>query len=78
MRINTQFIMNCKKVRGRFGFEEEKELPCTFGMNDRGGMNAVELDKYMKAAVFPLYPDAQDENLQRVIVKADVFLLKFK
>ena len=44
---------------------------CTFGMNEKAAMNAVELDKYIANAILPLFPDIEDAPLKRVIVKAD-------
>jgi hypothetical protein len=63
--------VNSKNVLGRFGFEEQQSFPCTFGMNDKGGMNSVKLEKYMKGSILPLYPDVQDIPGKRVIVKVD-------
>ena len=70
-RISVDWIRNSKNVVGQYGFQEPEARPCTFGMNERGGMNAVELDKYFKGSVLPLYPDVEDKPLKRVIIKAD-------
>jgi hypothetical protein len=40
-------------------------------MNERAGMNAVELDKYLKNSILPLYPDIQDLPGKRVVLKMD-------
>jgi hypothetical protein len=40
-------------------------------MNERVGMNAVDLDKYMKNAILPLYPDIEDVPGKRVLLKVD-------
>jgi hypothetical protein len=55
----------------KFGFEERKAHPCTFGMNDRGGMNSEELHKYIRCAILPLYPDLEDKPGKRIIIKID-------
>ncbi len=34
-----------KNVRGEFGHDEEKNLPCTFGLNSKGGMDKEEFEK---------------------------------
>jgi len=34
-------------------------------------MNAVELDKYIKKAILPLYPDVADVPRKRVLLKLD-------
>jgi len=40
-------------------------------MNEKGGMNAIELQKYMDVAMFPLFPDISDRPGKRVLMKAD-------
>jgi hypothetical protein len=40
-------------------------------MNERAGMNAVELEKYMKNSILPLYPDIEDTPGKRVLIKVD-------
>jgi hypothetical protein len=40
-------------------------------MNERAGMNAIELDKYMKNSILPLYPDIEDKPGKRVLLKVD-------
>jgi hypothetical protein len=41
-------------------------------MNERAGMNAVELDnKYIMNSILPLYPDIQDYPGKRVLLKLD-------
>jgi len=58
-------------VVGKFSFEAERVVPTTFGMNEKGGMNAVELDKIIKKAILPLYPDVADVPGKRVLLKLD-------
>jgi hypothetical protein len=70
-RISIDWFGYTKKVIGTFGFPTRRAVPCTFGMNERAGMNAVELDKYMKNAILPLYPDIQDVPGKRVLLKVD-------
>jgi hypothetical protein len=70
-QLSIDFFSHCKNVYGRFGFPERKKLDCTFGMNEKGGMNAVELDKYINSAIVPLYPDMEDVPGKRVIIKVD-------
>ena len=40
-------------------------------MNEKGGMNSVELQKYIDKAILPLYPDIADVPTKRVICKVD-------
>ena len=70
-RLSVDFIGNCKSVQGQFGFPSPRLLDCTFGMNEKGGMNSVELQKYIMKAILPLYPDIADIPTKRVICKVD-------
>lgn len=58
-------------MSGQFGHEEVTLHSVTYGLNERGGMNAVELDKYIEKNLLPLYPDIEDKPLKRVLVKVD-------
>ena len=40
-------------------------------MNEKGGMNAIELQKYMDVATFPLFPDISDMPVKCVLMKVD-------
>jgi hypothetical protein len=70
-RLSVDWFVNCKNVVAKHGFPDRRPLPCTFGMNDRGGMNSVELDKYMRGSILPMYPDIADTPGKRVIMKVD-------
>lgn len=70
-RFSIEFIARCKDVWGTFGHTRPTLLPCTFGLNEKAGMNGVELDKYFKGSILPLYPDIEDVTLKRVIAKVD-------
>jgi hypothetical protein len=70
-RLSLDFIANCKCITGQFGFATKRTLDCTFGMNEKGGMNAIELHKYVLKAILPLYPDIADAPTKRVICKVD-------
>ena len=43
----------------------------TARMNERAGINAVKLAKYMNNSILPLYPDIEDVPGKRVILKVD-------
>ena len=58
-------------VKGRFGHEQEKYHPCTYGMNEKGGMNKWEFEEYVKNSLVTLYSDAADMPGKRVLLKAD-------
>jgi len=70
-QMNLNWFRNCADVNVEFGLGQKKPMPCTFGMNERAGMNAVELEKYIRNSILPLFPDAADEDLQRVLLKVD-------
>ena len=70
-KINIEFIGLCKDVRGQFGFPGIRRFPCSFGLNDKGGMNAEELKKYFDKNTLPLYPDIKDAPDKRVTLKVD-------
>jgi len=70
-RLSLEFIARCKDVWGTFGNNVRKLLPCTYGLNEKAGMNSVELDKYFKGSILPLYPDIEDVPRKRVIAKLD-------
>jgi hypothetical protein len=70
-RMSVDWFRHTKDVYGTWGFGRKTLRPCTFGMNERAGMNAVELDKYIKNSILPLYPDIQDYPGKRVLLKLD-------
>jgi len=70
-RFSVEFIARCNDVWGVFGHKCPMLLPCAFGLNDKAGMNSIELDKYFKRSILPLHPDIEDVPLKRVIAKLD-------
>jgi len=70
-RISIDWFVHAHNVLGTFGHESERVLPTTFGLNTKGGMNTIELDKYIKKAILPLYPDVADVPGKRVLLKVD-------
>jgi len=71
MKISVDWFLHAASVHGKFGLPTVQELPTTFGMNERGGMNSIELDKYIKKAILPLFPDVEDNPGKRVLLKLD-------
>jgi hypothetical protein len=71
MRISSEFIKDMKLTLGKFGHDELKEFPCTYGMNTKGGMNGKEFANYMLNCYLTLYPDAADLPGKRVCVLVD-------
>eukprot|EP00804_Cyclotella_cryptica_P026844 CCRYP_018620-RA/>CCRYP_018620-RA protein AED:0.44 eAED:0.72 QI:0/0/0/1/0/0/2/0/64 len=49
------------KIKGQFGTSDLKEWPVTIGMNEKGWMDIQ----------FPLFPNSNDVNGKRVMVKVD-------
>jgi len=43
-RISVDWFAHLAQVIGKFGLDAPRGLPSKFGMNERGGMNSVELD----------------------------------
>jgi len=70
-RMTVNWFRNCADVLVKFGLEEKKPMPCTFGMNERAGMNGIELKKHVKNSMLPLHLDAACEELRRVLLKLD-------
>jgi len=70
-RVSVDWFRYCPQIRGQFGHPEHRLFPVTFGMNEKGGMNAVELKKYLDVAILPLYPDLCDIPGKRVMMKVD-------
>ncbi len=70
-KVQFDFFVHIKKTRGQFGCDKVKEWPCGFGTNEKGGMNNVEFDKYIKNVIMPLYPDMEDEPGKHVLLKVN-------
>jgi predicted transglutaminase-like cysteine proteinase len=70
-QLALDFFKHSKSVYGQFGMSERRRLDCTFRMNEKGGINAAELDKYINSAIVPLYLDIEDVPGKRVIIKVD-------
>jgi len=71
MQISVDWFLHSARVVGKFRFETPRELPSTFGMNEHGGINSVELDKHIKKAVLPLFPGVADTPGKRILLKVD-------
>ena len=42
-KSSIDFFSHAKDVVGNFGWTDRRQFPCTWGMNEKSGMNAVEL-----------------------------------
>jgi hypothetical protein len=59
------------KTCGRFGCKEVREWPATIRLNEKGGMNDDEFDKYINNSIVPLFPDLEDVPRKRMLLKVD-------
>ncbi len=71
MRLQCKLIEFMPSVIGKFAYEEEKEFPVTFGMNEKGGMDEVEFEKYIMGSIVPLFLDVEDVAGKLVMTKVD-------
>jgi hypothetical protein len=56
-----EFLTHVCNTRGRFGCDKERVWLCMLiGLNEKGGMNNEEFDKYINNSIVPLYPDLED------------------
>jgi len=70
-KIDVQVYEFVKGVLGKFGCEQAKVWQSTIGMNNRGGMDTEEFEKYVLNNILRLYPDAADISGHKVILKCD-------
>lgn len=70
-RIRNECVRYMHQTIGKFGLEEQKSLPVSLGMNEKGGMDEEEFAKYIMNAIVPLYPNAAPEKGKWVILKCD-------
>ena len=59
------FFTHAKDFIGKFGWSSKQSFPCTWGLNEKAGMNAVELDKYFMNSILTCYPDVEDKPTKR-------------
>jgi len=70
-KLRYDFCRHLKKTRGQFGHDEVREWPCGIGMNEKGGMNDEEFERYINNTIIPLFPDMEDTLGKRVLLKVD-------
>ena len=71
MQIRNERYLFAKNVIGQFGLEEERSLPATFGVNEKGGMDENEFAHYFQTNIMPLYPKVALEKGKWVLLKCD-------
>jgi hypothetical protein len=70
-RIDIDVAEHMQQVLGKFGCNEVKTWPITFGTNEKGGMDNEEFTKYMRSSIIPLFPDAVNQPGRWVLLKVD-------
>ncbi|GFH50559.1 hypothetical protein CTEN210_07035 [Chaetoceros tenuissimus] len=70
-KVSLEWLTGLPRGRGRFGFDEEHDISPTFGTNEKGGMDSQSFFEYLKKNIITLYPDAEDVEGKRVIIKCD-------
>ena len=66
-KLNINLFEHAKDVYGKYGWPDRRTFPCTWGLNEKAGINAVELDKYLTNSILPLYPDVEDLPRKRYV-----------
>ncbi len=69
--MRVDLVQHFMKTCGRFGCKEVMEWPATIGMNEKGGMNDDEFNKYIDNSFVPLFPDLENVPGKRVLLKVD-------
>ncbi len=70
-QVHLETVKFMKNVIGQFGHNEVKTFPCTFGLNEKGGMDKEEFKKYIFINIIPLYPDSKVVPGKKVCIKLD-------
>ena len=73
--LSIDFFLHAKDVVGKFDWTDWIPFPCTWVINEKAGMDAVELDKYFVNSVLPLFPDVED--VPKKVSFCFVFYLSF-
>ena len=45
--------------------KERRPFPCTWGMNEKAGMDTVEIDKYIVKSILSLFPNVENVPKKR-------------
>ena len=70
-KVRNEVLKYMLGVRATFGNDEERVWPATYGLNEKGGMDDCEFEKYIRNSIIPLYPNAEDSPGKRVMIKID-------
>jgi hypothetical protein len=70
-RICNKVFGHVRRVKGKFGYNNEKSFDVTFGLNTKGGMDDCEFRQYVVNSVLPLYPKTRDKPGHCLLLKCD-------
>ena len=70
-RLRMEMGIYFPPVVCKFGRDLTRPIQVSYGMNEKGGMDEIEFEKYVKNSIIPLYPDACDLPGKRVLIKVD-------
>ena len=70
-KFSLGHLVGMKSVVVKFGGTDFKPYSCTIGMNNKGVMNGIEFEKYIRTAILRLYLDIADMERKLVIMKVD-------
>jgi hypothetical protein len=70
-KLRMEIATYAPDILCKFGMAEATYLGISFGMNEKGGMDEVEFEKYVMNSIVPLYPDSDDVPGKRVMAKVD-------
>ena len=58
--MSIGLFFHAKDAVDKFGWTDRILFSCTWGMNEKAGMDAVELDKYFVNSILPLFTNVED------------------
>ena len=71
MRLRDELVKYYPNICGKFGCEEVRLWPVSFGMNTKGGMYDHDFELYLLNDIVPLFPYTKDQKGKRVLLKVD-------
>ena len=71
MILRADIMKYYPNVCGKFGCEEVRVWPVSFGIKTKGGMYDHDFYLYLLNTIFPLLPDAKEQKGKRVFLKVD-------
>ena len=66
-KLNTSLFEHTKDVNRKYEWPDRRSFPCTWGLHENAGINAVELDKYLTNSILSLYPDVEDQPRKQYV-----------